>query len=102
MSKIIITKKVRPTQRQYEVLILRVMGMKYPEIERSLSISQSTVKKHLTQLMVKLNCFSQSELADFAKSAGWIESTQKPSGEVEHRVRPYEQVGALQILKTIN
>ena len=102
MSKIILTKKVRPTQRQYEVLILRVIGMKYPEIEKSLSMSQSTVKKHLTQLMVKLNCFSQSELVDFAKSKGWIESTIKPSGEVEHRVRPYEQVGALHIFKNLN
>jgi len=102
MSKIIIAKKVRPTQRQYEVLILRVMGMKYPEIEKSLSISQSTVKKHLTQLMVKLNCFSQSELVDFAKSKGWIESSLKSSGEIEYRVRPYEQVGALQIFKNLN
>lgn len=102
MSKIIIAKKVRPTQRQYEVLILRVMGMKYPEIEKSLSISQSTVKKHLTQLMVKLNCFSQSELVDFAKSKGWIESALKSSGEIEYRVRPYEQVGALRIFKNLN
>lgn len=102
MSKIIITKKVRPTQRQYEVLILRVMGLKYPEIEKKLSVSQSTVKRHLTQLMLKFNCFSQSELVDFAKSSGWIDSTFKPTGEVEYRVKPYEQVGALRILKHLN
>ncbi|NCQ40297.1 response regulator transcription factor [Shewanella vesiculosa] len=102
MSKIILTKKVRPTQRQYEVLILRVIGLKYTEIEKRLSISQSSVKKHLTQLMVKLNCFSQTELVDFAKSSGWIDARFKPTGEVEYRIRPYEQVGALRILKHLN
>ena len=102
MSKIILTKKVRPTQRQYEVLLLRVMGLKYPEIEKQLSISQSSVKKHLTQLMVKLNCFSKTELVDFAKSSGWVESIFKPTGEIEYRIKPYEQVGALRVLKHLN
>ena len=102
MSKIIITKKVRPTQRQYEVLILRVMGLRYPEIEKRLSVSQSTIKKHLTQMMVKFNCFSQTELVDFARSSGWVNSTFKPTGEVEYRIKPYEQVGALRILKPLN
>ena len=92
---------MKPSQRQYEVLMLRAMKMKYTEIEKHLSISQSVLKKHLLQLMVKLNCFSQSELVHFAKSNGWIISITHPGGEVEHRIKPYKEIQALRIFKNI-
>jgi len=101
MSKTILSKKAKPSQRQYEILMLRAMKMKYMEIEQRLSISQSTLKKHLTSLMVKLDCFSQQDLIDFAKSHKWIECKARDNG-VEYKIKSYEEIQTIKILKTLD
>lgn len=99
MSKTILSKKAKPSQRQYEILIMRAMKMKYSEIGQKLSISEGTLRKHLNQLMVKLGCFSQQDLIDFAKSHKWIEYTARDNG-IEYKIKPYEKVEIVRIYKS--
>lgn len=98
MSNVILTKKAKPSQRQYEILIMRAMKMTYREIQEKLSISQSTLRNHLTELMARFGCLSQEELIDLAKSQRWIQEESKGSGVV-YRVKSYNEVGRVRIYK---
>lgn len=102
MSRKIISKKVKPTKMQYEILILRAMKVKYPDIQSQLSISKATMMRHLTNLKIKFFCFSQTDLINFAKSQGWISSFPRPSGEVEHEILPYEDIMTVRVFTQID
>lgn len=99
MSTIILSKKAKPSQRQYEILMFRAMKMKYSEIAGRLSISKTGVRRHLDLLMARLCCISQSELIEFAKSQGWIQSCIKAGGEVEYRIKAYDQIQSVRVFK---
>lgn len=102
MSKTILTKKATLSKRQYEILILRAMKMKYPDIERKLSISKGQLRRHIINMLAKTNSFSQSELIDIARHQGWIKSSVKPTGEVEYQIRPYEHVHTIRVYKSVD
>ena len=101
MSKTILSKKAKPSQRQYELMIMRAMRMKYTEIEQKLSISQKVLKRHLEKLMFQLGCFSQQDLIDFAKSQGWIKAISRDQG-IAYEIKPYEKVETVRIYKSSN
>ena len=99
MSNVILSKKTRLTQREYEILVLKAVKMTDSEVGGKLGISRVVVRYHIRKMMIKLQSFSRSELIDFARSKGWITSKVKPSGEVEHAVTPYEQVQGIRLFK---
>ena len=98
MSNVILTKKAKPSQRQYEVLIMRAMKMTYREIQERLSISQSTLRNHLTELMARFGCLSQGELIDLAKSQHWIQENIQGGG-VAYRIKSYDEVSRVRIYR---
>ena len=91
MSKTILTKKAKLTKRQYDILVLRVMKVKYPEIQKRLSIGKNALRRHLVESMFKLNLMSQQELIDYAKTQKWIECTARDNG-MEYKIKPYEEL----------
>ena len=101
MSKIILTKKAKLSKRQYEILVFRVMKLKYSEIEKKLSIGQNTIRHHLKEAMLKFNAMSQQELIDFVKSQKWIECTPRDNG-IEYKVKSYEQIQTIRIFKYLD
>jgi two-component system nitrate/nitrite response regulator NarL len=54
------------TRRELEIIIEVVSGASNPEIARKLSISEQTVKHHLTHIFDKLGVYTRVELALFA------------------------------------
>jgi DNA-binding CsgD family transcriptional regulator len=59
------------TPREREVAELTVTGLTNNEIGDLLGISGQTVKRHVANLMLKLNVFSRSQIAVAAISRGW-------------------------------
>lgn len=60
------------TPRENEVLCLIVDGKSNHEIARLLKISESTVEKHISSVLLKLNVASRVEAAVHAVREGWI------------------------------
>jgi two-component system, NarL family, response regulator LiaR len=54
------------TQREREVLILMVMGLSNREIAEKLIISHSTVKNHISSILIKLDVTNRSEAVALA------------------------------------
>lgn len=58
------------TQREYEVLIALASGQSNKGIAKSLFISEHTVKKHVGQILEKLDLKDRTQAALFAISKG--------------------------------
>jgi DNA-binding NarL/FixJ family response regulator len=58
--------------REMEVLKLVTHGMSNQEIALELSISQQTVKNHMTSVLRKLNVKDRTQAAIFAIRRGWV------------------------------
>ena len=101
MSKTILTKKAKLSKRQYDILVLRVMKFKYPEIEKRLSIGQQTIRRHLKDAMFRFNVMSQQELIDVAKTQKWIECTERDNG-IAYKIKPYEEIQTIKVYKTLD
>ncbi len=54
------------TQREHEVLRLMVKGASNSEIARALTVSESTAKKHVSNVLIKMNVSSRTEAVAFA------------------------------------
>ncbi|KXK59971.1 hypothetical protein AWW66_21375 [Micromonospora rosaria] len=60
------------TAREFEVLVLLAGRLRNAEIGRRLFISDRTVEKHVTNLLVKVGKSTRLELADFATATGLV------------------------------
>lgn len=58
--------------RELEILTCLTMGMSNKEIAVHLSISQQTVKNHMTSIMTKLNVSDRTQAALTALRNGWV------------------------------
>lgn len=58
--------------RELEILTCLTMGMSNKEIAAHLSISQQTVKNHMTSIMTKLNVNDRTQAALTALRNGWV------------------------------
>jgi len=54
--------KFKITNRELEIIVMSVSGMSYPEISSSLSISERTVERHLTNVYNKLGIANKIDL----------------------------------------
>jgi DNA-binding NarL/FixJ family response regulator len=64
------------TRRQLEIVSAIVMGESNKEVAQHFSISQETVKRHLSTIFDKLGVFSRLELAIFALNHGLIDDVE--------------------------
>jgi DNA-binding NarL/FixJ family response regulator len=64
----------RLTRRQLEIVAAVAIGETNKEVARHFSISEETVKRHLSSIFDKLGVFSRLELAIFALNHGLIDS----------------------------
>ncbi len=60
------------TNREMEILELIIEGLSNKEIALRLSISQQTVKNHVTSILAKLNLSDRTQAAIYALRHGWI------------------------------
>ncbi len=60
------------TNRQMEILELIIEGLSNKEIAMRLSISQQTVKNHVTSILAKLNLSDRTQAAIYALRHGWV------------------------------
>lgn len=60
------TDSLKLTPREREVLRLMVKGASNSEIARALTVSESTAKKHVSNVLIKLNVSSRTEAVAFA------------------------------------
>ncbi len=67
------------TNREMEILELIVEGLSNKEIASRLSISQQTVKNHITSILAKLGCADRTQAAIYALRHGWIRLEDKPA-----------------------
>ena len=58
------------TERQAEVLRLVAQGLTYKEVGLRLSLSERTVRFHMTQIMDRLHLYNRTEVLAFASKAG--------------------------------
>lgn len=63
-------KKLGITQREYEVLKLVAEGHSNQEISKTLFISESTVKTHVSNVLVKLDAKRRTQAVQRAKELG--------------------------------
>jgi len=63
-------KKLGITQREYEVLRLIAEGLSNQEISGALFISESTVKTHVSNVLVKLDAKRRTQAVQRAKELG--------------------------------
>ena len=99
MSTIILSKKARLSQREYDIVVFLTIKMSYQEIRKKLGISASTLKRTLFKIMHKLQCFSRSELVALARAQGWVRTTVPYPGDIKHTVMPYNQVQGMRLFK---
>jgi two-component system NarL family response regulator len=62
----------RPSARELEILLLVAWGMSNADIGAALSLSETTVKRHLTNLYRKMGVHSRMEAVNKALAEGWI------------------------------
>jgi len=60
------------TNRQMEILELIIEGLSNKQIAVRLSISQQTVKNHVTSILAKLNRSDRTQAAIYALRHGWV------------------------------
>ena len=60
------------TNRQMEILELIIEGLSNKQIAMRLSISQQTVKNHVTSILAKLNRSDRTQAAIYALRHGWV------------------------------
>jgi two-component system, NarL family, response regulator DegU len=60
------------TPRQFEVLRHVAMGQTNEQIAYELGCSAQTVKNHLTQIFLRLDCPDRTSAVMYAVRAGWI------------------------------
>ncbi|MDF1514445.1 MAG: response regulator transcription factor [Anaerolineae bacterium] len=60
------------TNREMEILELIIEGLSNKEIALRLSISQQTVKNHVTSILAKLNLSDRTQAAIYALRHGWV------------------------------
>jgi two-component system response regulator DegU len=60
------------TNREMEILELIIEGLSNKEIAFRLSISQQTVKNHVTSILAKLNLADRTQAAIYALRHGWV------------------------------
>jgi len=60
------------TERQTEVLRLVARGFTYKEVGKELSISERTVRFHMTKIMDALHLYNRSQVLVFARKQGLI------------------------------
>jgi DNA-binding CsgD family transcriptional regulator len=60
-------KKLEITEREYEVLQLISQGMSNKEIANSLFLTESTIKTHVSNLLVKLNAKRRTQAVQIAQ-----------------------------------
>lgn len=58
------------TERQAEVLQLVAQGLTYKEVGLRLSVSERTVRFHMTQIMDRLHLYNRAEVLAFASKSG--------------------------------
>ena len=67
------------TNREMEILELIIEGLSNKEIALRLSISQQTVKNHVTSILAKLNLSDRTQAAIYALRHGWVRLPDKKS-----------------------
>jgi DNA-binding NarL/FixJ family response regulator len=60
------------TARESEVLACLGLGMSNQQIGRRLSVSEATVKGHISRLLVKLDCANRTQAGLLARDAGLL------------------------------
>ncbi len=60
------------TQREREVLAAALPGLSHAEIATRLSLSEGTVRNHLSAAMQKLGAHNRMEAARLAEQKGWL------------------------------
>jgi DNA-binding NarL/FixJ family response regulator len=65
------------TNREMEILELIIEGLSNKEIAARLSISQQTVKNHVTSILSKLNLSDRTQAAIYALRHGWVRLPQQ-------------------------
>ena len=71
MQRFIGDKSHRVTPREREVGSLIAKGLTNIQIADSLEVRPSTVKKHISNLMLKLDVSRRSQIAVIAATEGW-------------------------------
>jgi DNA-binding CsgD family transcriptional regulator len=61
------------SDREFEVLDLVAIGLSNQKIARTLSISEGTVKKHLSNVLAKLDAENRTEAVALARRRGMLE-----------------------------
>lgn len=67
------------TERELEVLRIMITGVSNAAIAKKLSISESTVKNHIHNMLEKTGCASRTELAIEARVSGIVVNIEKKS-----------------------
>lgn len=67
------------TERELEVLRIMITGASNATIAKKLSISESTVKNHIHNMLEKTGCASRTELAIEARVSGIVVNIEKKS-----------------------
>jgi len=64
------------TVREKEIAILVAQGLGNMEIAEQLSISETTVRNHISNILGKLELRSCRQLSAFVWKRGWLDPTQ--------------------------
>lgn len=76
-----LTKAVKLTRREHEVVDLISRGMSNKEIARELHIAVHTVKSHVHNILEKLALHTRLEIASFALTEGMVRKSSDPDSE---------------------
>ena len=61
------------TSREKEILLLVAQGHPNKTIVKMLSLSEKTVRNHITHILSKLQLKSRTQLASYAWQMGWLD-----------------------------
>lgn len=73
-----ICRKLHPTERQRQVLVLIAALMTTAEIARTLDLSANTVKDHILAMMATAGVDTRRAVVDIAKSQGLLDMSASP------------------------